>query len=68
VKGDDQFDKETGKMIDKLDHAKNYIAEAKYECMVSHNVTILKSTEIKKYLDYVEHTYGKGYLNQFKRK
>ena len=68
IKGDDQFDKKTGKMIDKLDPSKNYIAEAKYECMIANNVMIIKSDGIKKYIDYVEQTYGKGYLKQFKKK
>ena len=49
-------------MIDKLDSSKNYIAEAKHQCMLKNNVVILTSKEIKKYLDYVEQTYGKGYL------
>lgn len=55
-------------MIDKLDSSKNYIAEAKYECMIANNVMIIKSDGIKKYIDYVEQTYGKRYLKQFKKK
>ena len=68
IKGDDQFDKKTGKMIDKLDPSKNYIAEAKYNCMIENHVMIIRSNDIKKYIDYVEQTYGKGYLKQFKKK
>lgn len=68
IKGDDQFDKKTGKMIDKLDPSKNYIAEAKHDCMIANGVAIIKSDGIKKYLDYVEQKYGKGYLMQFKKK
>lgn len=54
IKGDDQFDKATGKMVDKLDESKNYIAEAKHQCMVGNNVVMLKAKEMKKYIDYVE--------------
>ena len=68
IKGDDQFDKATGKMVDKLDESKNYIAEAKHQCMIKNNVTILKQKDCKKYIDYVEQKYGKGYLAQFKKK
>ena len=67
IKGDDQFDK-NGKMIDKLDHSKDYIAEAKHQCMISNNITIFKYDEVKKYLDYITENYGKSYLKQFKNK
>lgn len=67
IKGDDQFDKNTGKMIDKLDESKNDVARAKYECMVFNNVKIMKYNEIKPYLKYIRQKYGKKYLNQFKK-
>ena len=41
-------------MIDKLDPSKNYIAEAKYNCMIENHVMIIRSNDIKKYIDYVE--------------
>lgn len=65
IKGDDQFN-EDGQMIDKLDDKKNYIAEAKHRCMLENNVKIIKLNEIKQYLDYIDKTYGKKYLKQFK--
>lgn len=37
---------------------------AKYECMVKHNVKII--TDCREYLEYVELTYGKDYLKQFR--
>ena len=67
IKGDDQFD-ENGKMINKSNHAKDYIAEAKYQCMLKNNVKILKGNDIKKYLDYIGQKYGKEYLRSFKKK
>ena len=54
-------------MVDKLDESKNYIAEAKHQCMIDNNVVILKSKEMKKYIDYVEQKYGRSYLKQFKK-
>lgn len=42
--------------------------EAKHQCMITNNVVILKKKDCQKYIDYVEQTYGKGYLKQFKKK
>lgn len=65
LKGDDQFDA-NGKMIDKLDPSKNYIAEAKQQCMIDNNVKVLKFAEMKPYFEYIEAKYGKSYLKSFK--
>lgn len=66
IKGDDQL--KNGTMIDKLNSNKNYIAKAKYECMLKHNIIIFNSKEIKQYLNYVSNKYGKNYLKSFKIK
>lgn len=42
--------------------------EAKHRCMLKNNVQILLQNDCKKYIDYVEQTYGKDYLKQFKKK
>ena len=42
--------------------------EAKHQCMIKNNVKILRHKDCKKYIDYVEQKYGKGYLAQFKKK
>lgn len=55
-------------MVDKLDHGKDHIAEAKHQCMLKSNVIVLKGRDVKQYLDYVDQKYGKSYLKQFKRK
>lgn len=67
IKGDDQFD-ENGRMIDKLDPNKNYIAEAKQLCMEKLGVVVIRSQEIRPYLKYVETKYGKDYLKGFKKR
>jgi len=40
-------------MIDKRDHKKDYIAEAKHQCMLKNNIKIMKGADVKKYLDYI---------------
>lgn len=40
--------------------------EAKHQCMLVNNVVILTSKDYKMFIMYVNQTYGKGYLNQFK--
>ena len=40
----------------------------KFLCAVEHGVVILYYSDIKPILDYVETTYGKKYLKQFKTK
>ena len=39
---------------------------AKYNCMLEHNVKIISDEEIKPILDYINEKYGKDYLKQFK--
>lgn len=55
-------------MVDRLNHDKDYVAEAKHQCMLKNNVTILKGRDVKQYLGYIDQKYGKSYLKQFKRK
>lgn len=75
IKGDHFF--KNGKMIcpfkyknltdeEKAEIDKQY--EAKYQCMISNNIVILKSAEYNIYIKYVKNKYGPAYLNQFKRK
>lgn len=37
----------------------------KYKCMKKHNVILIWSKQIKKYINYVNKTYGETYLEQF---
>lgn len=42
--------------------------EAKHQCMITNNVKILTSIDMKPILKYIKDKYGKDYLKQFKRK
>ncbi len=61
IKGDQFFD-EKGNMINPFDRDQDYIYEAKYDCMISNGVRILRKDDVVVYLDYVYETYGKKYM------
>lgn len=42
--------------------------EEKHQCMIRNNVTILRTSEYKKYISYVNQKYGREYIRSFKRK
>ena len=42
--------------------------EAKHQCMIKNNVTILRLKEIKPMIKYVDDKYGKNYIKQFRIK
>ena len=74
IKGDHFF--KDGKMVcpyrDKSWTDEQYLLEcskyeAKHQCMLKNNITILTSKDYEKYISYVESTYGKDFLKQFKR-
>lgn len=65
IKGN-QFLAEDGSWKDPYKTQKTKILEAKHQCALKNNVTILYFTEIKKYLNYVESKYGKDYLQKFR--
>lgn len=44
----------------------NTKSNAKYKCMLEHNVTIISDKEIKPILEYIQTKYGKDYLKQFR--
>jgi len=72
IKGD-QFFNEDGTMRNpfaKSEESKrisNAKAIAKQNCMIEHNVKIIRVSELVEYIIYVEETYGKDYLKQFKK-
>ena len=66
IKGD-HFFKKDGAMQNPYDHSQDSLYEAKHQCMISNNVKIIKSSNCEKYVNYVNESYGKGYLKQFKR-
>ena len=55
-------------MINPYRKVDNGATEAKHQCMLKNNVSILTSKDYKKYINYVEQTYGKDYLKSFKNK
>ena len=51
------------------EYQKHLIAlKLKQQCALNNNVIILYDNDYKKYIDYVNNTYGKNYLQQFKVK
>lgn len=62
IKGKQFFD-ESGKMINPYDESQNKRYESKHLCMIENHVKII--TDYKKYIDYVDEKYGRGYLKQF---
>jgi hypothetical protein len=65
IKGDQFFDSDN-KMINPYDRSQDVLYESKHQCMRNNNVTILKSNDYQKYIDYISEKYGKDYLKQFK--
>lgn len=65
IKGDNHFDKITGKMINISDRSKDYIAEAKYQCMIENNVVIYKQDKYSQFIEYCNKKYGGR--NKFRR-
>jgi len=65
IKGD-HFFREDGTMQNPFCHEQDELYETKHQCMIAHNVRILRSKDYKEYIDYVEKKYGKDYLRSFK--
>ena len=55
-----------GPQLLKLMQESNSLDNAKYRCMVEHNVKIM--TDCSEYLNYIEEKYGKEYLQQFRNR
>lgn len=67
IKGN-QFLKEDDTWCNPFDRSQDELYEAKHQCALKNNVKILYTKDYQKYLDYIEETYGKNYLNQFRNK
>lgn len=67
IKGD-HFFKEDGTMQNPYDHLQDGLYESKHQCMILHNVKILRTSECQKYIDYVINKYGPSYLSSFHNK
>ena len=68
IKGDNHFDKITGKMIDISNPSKNYIAEAKHQCMLSNNVHIMLSSQLRSMQKEIQKIIGRQTLLSFRVK
>lgn len=51
-------------MENPYDHTQDALYEAKRQCMLKNNVTILKQSKCKEYVDYVIDIYGKWILEE----
>ena len=65
IKGD-HFFKEDGTMCNPYGHSQDALYEAKHQCMLANDVKILTSNDYKKYIDYVNTTYGKNFLKSLR--
>lgn len=65
LKGD-HFFKEDGTMCNPYDHSQDALYEAKRQCMLKNNVKIMKASECKKYIDYVNKKHGRDFLKNCK--
>lgn len=67
IKGN-QFLKEDGSWRNPNDSSLDELYEAKHQCALKNNVTILYSKDCQKYFEYVHQKYGRDYIKQFKLK
>lgn len=63
IKGNQFFDKNGNLVVAYNNQSWMHL----YKIMIDNNVCIIKQNEVQKYLKYVENTYGKDYLKQFKK-
>lgn len=66
IKGRQFFKDKTASstMVNPYDHAQDALYEAKHQCMLAHNVEII--VDCSMYVSYINRTYGRGYLQQFR--
>lgn len=55
-----------GKMICIFDRSLDDIAEAKHQCMLANNVTLLVEEDYMQYVDYFNKKYGKDFIFKLK--
>lgn len=55
-----------GKMINPYDRSMDDVYEAKHQCMLRNGVRIVLPADYRVYTDYVDRTYGRGYLRGFR--
>lgn len=65
IKGN-QFLKADGSWKSYYKYGNDDLMEAKHQCILKNNIKILYENDIKPYIKYVNDTYGKDYIKQFK--
>lgn len=65
IKGDHFFENNT--MINPFNRSEDGLYTEKYNCMLSNNVKILTQDKMRKYINYINQTYGCNYIETFKR-
>jgi len=48
------------------DHSLDALHETKHQCMIKNNVIVFGINKMKKYIQYIDKTYGKQHLKSFK--
>lgn len=66
IKGD-QFLKEDGTWQNPFNHSLDGLCEAKRQCAIEHNVTILYSKDYQQFIDYVKTTYGDNFIKSLRK-
>ena len=61
-----QFLNKDGTWKNPYDKNDNGKTEAKHQCILQHNIKVLFKDDYRKYVEYVETTYGKLYIKSFK--
>ena len=65
IKGDHFFNPD-GTMCNPYDHSMDGLFEAKHQCGLRNGVKFINNDDMKVYLDYIDNTYTKGYLDLFR--
>lgn len=65
IKGDHFFDKNNN-LINPFDRSQDNVYKAKHKCMLEHNVSILKYSEMKEIIDFVIDKYTNDFVHLFK--
>lgn len=65
IKGDHFFNQD-GTMCNPYDHSMDGLFEAKHQCGLKNGVRFINNDDMKPYLDYIDSTYTKDYLDLFR--
>lgn len=66
IKGEHMITTDNNILLDPHTHKTNKILEMKMKCIKENNIKIIKSKELYNCIKYINQTYGKNYIKQFK--